>query len=94
MSLTTQTIAKQLIRSTVAPDARRIFRDALKEGFDLKSAAEEASQIALKRHSHKFPLLKADEGKSVIDLYSELCQSAFHEEYISSIQPVEEEKIH
>jgi hypothetical protein len=93
MSLTTKLIAQQLIRSTVVMDARKIFRDALKEGLDLKSASEEASQIALKKHSSKFPLLTPEEGKSIVDLYSELCQSAFHEEYISSIQPQEEELV-
>lgn len=94
VSLTTQLIAKQLIKATVVPEATRIFRDALKEGFDLKAASEDASRIALQKHTSKFPLLNREEGLSIIDLYSELCKSAFHEEYIRSIQPKEEEKVH
>jgi hypothetical protein len=90
MSMTTKLIARQLIRHTVLPDARRIFLDALKTGFDTVTAAKDAGQLALQRHTKKFPVLEAKEGREIVDLYAKLCEEAFEDAYIQSIQPTDE----
>jgi hypothetical protein len=81
--------SRLLLRNVVVPDAVRRFRKALAEegAGDIAGLTQRVSREALKAHADEFPEIGREHGARLVDLYAELCQEAFAEEYVRFIQP-------
>jgi hypothetical protein len=89
MDVLTKARANNLMRTVVIPDALRRFRELCREvpEADFLSNVKQAGMEAIAANAAQFPAMNEEDGLRLVNLFVQLAEEAFADEYQRFIQP-------